>query len=83
LLFARFASSRTLLQLPAAAEVEAVDFTEVEAVGFTVEAVGFTAGAVGLPGFTVGAVAGMAAGFTGLLPMVARPTLVMGGVGMD
>jgi hypothetical protein len=93
LLFARFASSRTLLQSPAAAaaaEVEAVDFTEVEAVDFTgVEAVdftgveaGFTAGAVGLLGFTVGAVAGMAAGSTGLLPMVARPTLVMGGVAM-
>jgi hypothetical protein len=49
-----------------------------------VEAVAFTAGAVGLPGFTAGVAAGMAeaAGFMDLPPMVARPTLVMGGVVM-
>jgi hypothetical protein len=85
--FARFASSRTLLQSPGAAKAEAE--AEVGAVDFTgvaVEAVDFTAGAVGLLRFTVGAagVAGMAvaAGFTALLPTVAWPTLVMGGVVM-
>jgi hypothetical protein len=49
-----------------------------------VEAVDFTAGAVeaGLLAFTVGVVAGMAeaAGFADLLPVVAGPTWVMGGV---
>jgi hypothetical protein len=89
--FARFASSRTLLQSPAGAEAE------VEAVAFTAGAVGFTAGAVGLLRFTVGAagvVAGMAvavglpvfaleaAGFMGLLPVVAWLTWVTGGVVM-
>jgi hypothetical protein len=53
---------------------------------FTVEAVEavFTAEAVGLLGLTAGVVAGMAeaAGFTDLLPMVARPISVMGGVVM-
>jgi hypothetical protein len=73
--FARFASSRTLLQSPGA-KAEA----EVGAVDFTAEAVGFTAGAVGLlEDITVEAVAGMEAG---LLPTVAWPTWVMGGVAM-
>jgi energy-converting hydrogenase Eha subunit G len=40
--------------------------------------------AVGLPGFAVGVAAGMAeaVGFMRLLPMVAWPTLVMGGAAM-
>jgi hypothetical protein len=59
--------------------VEAVAFTAeaVEAVGFTEEAVGSvgcTAEAEGLLGFMVGAVAGMAAGFIGLLPTVVLVT---------
>jgi hypothetical protein len=50
---------------------------------FMVEAV-FTAEAVDLLGFTAVVVAGMAevAGFTDLLPMLARPISVMGGVVM-
>jgi hypothetical protein len=85
--FARFASSRTLLQSPGAAKAEAE--AEVGAVDFTgvaVEAVDFTAGAVGLLRFTVGAagVAGMAeeVGIMDLLPMAAWPPWVMGGVAM-
>jgi hypothetical protein len=52
---------------------------------FTVGAAGLVAGmaeAAGLLAFTVGAVAGMAAGFTGLLPMVAWPTWGTGGAAM-
>jgi hypothetical protein len=54
----------------------------VAGAGMAVGAVDFTAEAVGLLGFTAGVVAGMAevAGFMDLPPMVARPTLVMGGV---
>jgi hypothetical protein len=50
--------------------------------GMGVGAVDFTAGAVGLPGFTAGVADGMAEAvdFMDLLPMVAWPTLVMGGV---
>jgi hypothetical protein len=70
--FARFASSRTLLQSPGAAtEAEVAVVAEVGAV--------VTAVAGLLEDFTVEAVAGMAAG---LLPAVAWPTWVMGGVAM-
>jgi hypothetical protein len=56
---------------------------EVVAGVAAVVSAGFTAaGAVGLLGFTVGAVAGMAVGFTGLLPTVAWLTSGMGGVAM-
>jgi hypothetical protein len=62
---------------------------EVEAVGFTagaVEAEGSTVGAAGVAGMAVAvglpAFAAEAVGFMGLLPVVAWPTWVMGGVVM-
>jgi hypothetical protein len=69
--FARFASSRTLLQSPGAAKAEAEAEAEVGAVDFT-RAAGL------LEDFTVEAVAGMAEA-----TMVARPPWVMGGVAMQ
>ena len=74
--FARFASRRTFQQSPGMAVV---------GVGMVAEAVAaFTVEAGGLLGFTAGVVAGMAeaVGFMDLPPVVAGPTLVMGGVVM-
>ena len=86
--FARFASRRTFLQWPGmAVAVVGVGMVAEAVAAFTVEAVvAFmvveAVGSMGSPDFTVEAVMAEAVGFMDLPPVVAGPTLVMGGVVM-